>query len=412
MSTLPKGLIQGTPEQVKALLGRGPAANADSGFRLDALEGDEPQVADSNEVADPYKKLQVVFGDELSDAYEPPDELVEGLMTIGSLTVVYGDSNSGKTFWALSLAAAVARGTDCYGRKTDPGIVVYLATEAPAGVKSRMQALKKFYGCNLENFAMVPVPLNFYDGDGDANNVIALVKAIEEKKGRPVRLIVGDTLARMSSGANENAGSDMSPVMARFDKVASASGAALLIIHHNGKDAAKGGRGWSGIRAHIDTEIEVIDKAGIRSACITKQRDLSSKGETIYFKLEILEMGITKFGKKATTCVAVPDEKAAESEPHKSPPAYAKHLELFGEAWWATGSGFEDGAPFLAKHDLINYLVEKKKLAVDTAKTYAKESQKNRLVGTLVEARIIKQSGTGWRVINKSAKATIEGAKQ
>ena len=32
----------------------------------------------------------------------------------------------------------------------------------------------------------------------------------------------------------------MGPVMARFDQVASTTGAALMIIHHNGKDAAKG----------------------------------------------------------------------------------------------------------------------------------------------------------------------------
>jgi hypothetical protein len=107
-------------------------------------------------------KLKVVFGDQLGSDYEAPDELVEGLMTIGSSVVVYGDSNSGKTFWALSVATAIATGTDCYGRKTDPGLVVYLASEAPASIRSRMQAIKKFHGCNLENLAMVPVPMNFY----------------------------------------------------------------------------------------------------------------------------------------------------------------------------------------------------------------------------------------------------------
>jgi hypothetical protein len=57
----------------------------------------------------PLEKLKVVFGDQLGDEYEPPDELVEGLLTLCSLTVLYGDSNSGKTFFALSLATAPAQ---------------------------------------------------------------------------------------------------------------------------------------------------------------------------------------------------------------------------------------------------------------------------------------------------------------
>ena len=59
-------------------------------------------------------------------------------------------------------------------------------------------------------------------------------------------LIVVDTFAQVTPGANENSGEDMGPVMARFDAVAQATGAAILVIHHNGKDQAKGARGWSG----------------------------------------------------------------------------------------------------------------------------------------------------------------------
>ena len=53
--------------------------------------------------------------------------------------------------------------------------------------------------------------------------MIEMVRAIEQIKGKPVRLIIGDTLARMSAGANENSGEDMGPVMARFDQVATAT---------------------------------------------------------------------------------------------------------------------------------------------------------------------------------------------
>lgn len=278
-------------------------------------------------------KLKAVFGDELGTEYEAPDELIEGLLVMGSLTVTYGDSNSGKTFWALAMAAHIAMGREFFGRKVDPGLVVYLASEAPGSIRSRMQAMKKFYSHDLADLVMVPLPMNFYDGDGDANDVIELVQAVSELKGKPVRLIIGDTLARMSAGANENSGEDMGPVMARFDRVAQTTKAALHIIHHNGKDQAKGARGWSGIRAHIDTEIEVAEKDGIRSASVTKQRELPGKGEAIYFRLEVIEMGITKFGQPATTCVAVHDEAPTVT---KKTSRFSSETRVFENAWRET----------------------------------------------------------------------------
>lgn len=346
-------------------------------------------------------KLKVVFGDQLGSDYEAPDELVEGLMTIGSSVVVYGDSNSGKTFWALSVATAIATGSDCYGRKTDPGLVVYLASEAPASIRSRMQAIKKFYGCNLENLAMVPVPMNFYSGAQDAHDVIEMVRAIEQIKGKPVRLIIGDTLARMSAGANENSGEDMGPVMARFDQVATATGAAMMIIHHNGKDAARGARGWSGIRAHIDTEIEVSEKDGSRSVSVTKQRELPSKGETIYFKLEVIEMGTTKFGGVATTCVAVPDDDANTTKPHKKPTKHDENVRTVERAWWASGAEEREGLPYVSRSALRDLLV-KDGMSERTAKNKTEASRPDGIIAQLLNAGTLETHEHGWIFCNET----------
>lgn len=349
---------------------------------------------------DVIDKLQVVFGDQLGSDYEAPDELVEGLITIGSSVVVYGDSNSGKTFWALSVATAIANGEDCYGRKTDSGLVIYLASEAAVSIRSRMQAIKKFYGCSLENLAMVPVPMNFYSGDQDAHDVIELVRAIEAAKGKPVRLIIGDTLARMSAGANENSGEDMGPVMARFDQVVTATGAAMMIIHHNGKDAAKGARGWSGIRAHIDTEIEVREKDGSRSVTVTKQRELPSKGETIYFKLEVIEMGTTKFGGPATTCVAVPDQDAATKKPHKKPTKHDENMRTLERAWWASGAEEREGLPYVSRSALRDLLV-KDGATERTAKNKTEASRSGSMIEQMLNAGTLETFEHGWIVINQ-----------
>lgn len=343
-------------------------------------------------------KLRVVFGDELGAEYEPPDELIEGLLTLASLTVLYGDSNSGKTFFALSLATAIATGEPCYGRKVDPGLVLYLASEAPGSIWSRMQALKKHHGCDLRSLAMVPVPLNFYAGDTDVSDVFEVVRAIEAEKGQPVRLIIGDTLARMSAGANENSGEDMGPVMARFDRLAQATGAAVLIIHHSGKDQARGARGWSGIRAHIDTEIEVVEKGGDRTASVTKQRELPSKGEDIAFKLEVVEMGTTKFGAPATTCVALPDDAPREEKRPKKESKVEGNRKLFERAWFAAGAELRDEAPYLSRAGLKAKLRDDG-VSESMVEKMLKPGKADELIGSLLASDIIQAHEHGWIVI-------------
>lgn len=260
----------------------------------------------ASEPAPPPLPLSVAFADELPAAFTPPDELVEGVLTAGDGSVLYGDSNSGKTFFVIDMAAAVARGVQWMGRNTEPGLVVYLAAESPASVRSRLQAYQKHHGVRVPNFAIVQSPIDLFDGDADTEAVIAVVRQLERQRGQKVRLIVGDTLARLSAGANENAGQDMGLVVRRFDRIRTECNAHFLLIHHSGKAAANGARGWSGIRAAVDTEIEVTDSPAGRCAEITKQRDLSTKGERIGFRLDTVTLGTTKWGAAATSCVVVP----------------------------------------------------------------------------------------------------------
>ncbi|KVS13849.1 AAA family ATPase [Burkholderia vietnamiensis] len=263
--------------------------------------------------------LDVAFADELPDAVAAPDELVQGLLTGGGGSVLYGDSNSGKTFFVIDMAAAIARGVPWMDRQTEPGLVVYLAAESPTSVLVRLQAYQRHHGVRVPNFAVTRNPINLFEGDADTEAVIDTVRSLEARAGQPVRLIVGDTLARLSAGANENAGQDMGRVIERFDRIRTESNAHFLLIHHAGKAVAAGARGWSGIRAAIDTEIEVTDSPTGRCAEVTKQRDLASKGERIGFRLDVVQLGLSKWGTPITSCVVLP-----ESAPIK--PATGKKL--------------------------------------------------------------------------------------
>jgi len=291
--------------------------------------------------------LSVAFADELPDTFTPPDEIVEGVLTAGDGCILYGDSNSGKTFLVIDMACAVARGVPWMGKQTEPGLVVYLAAESPASVRSRLQAYQRHHGVKVPNFAIVQSPIDLFDGDADSDKLIQLVRQIEKQKGQPARLIVGDTLARLSAGANENAGQDMGLVVRRFDRIRTECKAHFLLIHHSGKNAAAGSRGWSGVRAAVDTEIEVTDSPAGRCCEITKQRDLSTKGDRMGFRLDPVTLGLTKWGAPATSCVVVPADAPAKQTGKRISEVGGAVLEML-----------RTKACSMKKRDVVAYFVE------------------------------------------------------
>ena len=80
-------------------------------------------------------------------------------------------------------------------------------------------------------------------------------------------------------------------------------GAAVGFVHHSGKDASKGARGSSALRAATDTEILVEGQSGQRTATVTKQRDLES-GQRMPFELQAVRIGTDQDdGSPITSCV-------------------------------------------------------------------------------------------------------------
>lgn len=150
--------------------------------------------------------LGIVFAHDLPEDYTPPDELIEGVLTVGAGSVIYGDSNSGKTFLVIDMACAIARGVPWMGRQVEQGLVVYVAAESPASVKGRLQAYQIHHGVKVPNFAIVTAPVNLHSNEIDTEALILAVKQVERLAGMPAKLVVGDTLARLSAGANENSG--------------------------------------------------------------------------------------------------------------------------------------------------------------------------------------------------------------
>lgn len=236
------------------------------------------------------------------------NDFVERLLVVGAMSVIYGASNCGKTFFALDLSLHIAEGRSWFGREIAQGPVLYLALEGSHGIRNRIAAYQTAKG--LEDarlpFFLVTQPLSLLDPAGDLAAIIKTAEQIADAAGAPISLIVIDTLSRAMAGGNENAPEDMTALVATGDHLRKATGAHVMWIHHSGKDAANGARGHSSLRAATDTEIEVISDDNGRRAEVRKQRDLDG-GDVIRFELESVELGTNHRGKPVTSCVVRPE---------------------------------------------------------------------------------------------------------
>jgi hypothetical protein len=259
-------------------------------------------------------ELPLVFAETIDGNHIAVAQLVEDVLTQGGLSVIYGESNSGKSFMACDMACSVAVGTPWLGKRTVQGAVLYVAGEGAESIKLRVLAWRQKHNADPK-LAVVPVAVNLLKADADARRVVQACKAVQAHYGMAVTLIIIDTLARAFAGGNENASEDMSAVISHADLIRAETGAHVVFIHHSGKDSAKGSRGHSSLKAATDTEIEVTaeEATKLHTAEIRKQRDLGSRGDKIVAKFSVVKMGmVDQWGKPVTTCVVDPtDEKPA-----------------------------------------------------------------------------------------------------
>jgi hypothetical protein len=274
----------------------------------------------------PSNALPLIFAEDITAEGIELTQLVEDTITAGGLSVMYGESNSGKSFLACDMACSIGSGGPWMGKRTVQGAVLYVAGEGAQSIKLRILAWRQHHGV-MPWVAVVPVSVNLLDPGADLARVVEAAQAVHQRYGHPVSLIQIDTLARAFGGGNENASEDMGAVIKHADLLREKTGAHVMFVHHAGKDASKGSRGHSSLKAATDTEIEVIGDADskLHTAEITKQRDLGSRGEKLVARFEVVKMGLDQWGKDVTTCVVQPTN---EAPPEKKTPTQAKRADL------------------------------------------------------------------------------------
>ncbi len=216
-----------------------------------------------------------------------PEPLIGNVVDQGTCALLYGHRGTYKSFIALDWALSVATGRPWQGRQTEQRRVLYVAAEGAFGFKGRTAAWEVGWERQVsdDEFRILPTPVNLTD-----TREVAELGALIDWGG--YGLVVLDTMARCTVGADENSAKDIGQVVAQMyrllDRTPDRRGV-VLGVHHTGKDT-RTLRGSSAYEAGMDTiySVKREDKGGPVTLDREKRKD-GPESDRHTLKLEPIE---------------------------------------------------------------------------------------------------------------------------
>jgi len=330
--------------------------------------------------------------------------IIKGWIPDSGVSMVYGESGSGKTFITLDMACNIAAGLQWHGHKTKAGLVVYMAGEGNYGLRQRVTAWCKAHDVQeLDNLLISNKAIDI-DSPAAAAQIINAVREITQDDAVAIFI---DTVNNHMSG-DENSAKDTRNMLNACNIVARALGSSVCLNHHTGhaaesKQRARGSSAW---KASLDASILVSKNDNSIEITCTKMKD-AEPPNPFFGKLETVPLGwIDEDGEEIKGAVFVIEENAPEKK-EKKDSEIQKDIRKFTNAWWAAGAEDRDKMPYLSRSALLEYLTINEGLTESTAKTYAQESKKGRLIYNLLNAQIIRAHQHGWVVCDSATAATL-----
>lgn len=259
---------------------------------------------------------------------------IRGALPTAGVAALFGPSASGKSFLGFDMAAAIAGGTRWFDCRVEAAPVVYVALEGEAGFRLRVAAWEAHHHTELpEQLHMVLQQFKMTEPQ-DVRDMAAVV---------PTGAVVFiDTLNRAAPTADENSSKDMGQILEAVKQLQALTGGLVVLIHHTGKDAAKGLRGHSSLIAALDCAIEVSRDGNLRQWKIAKAKD-GADGESHPFMLRVETLGADEYGDPISSCVVVADTAAGDIKQVKLPQGGNQRLVL--DALRPLFNGGETGKP-------------------------------------------------------------------
>jgi hypothetical protein len=210
------------------------------------------------------------------DDIPEPVPVVDGVLYQDSLAWLYGKPGSGKSFVALDWAGCVANGMHWQHREVTRGPVLYLVAEGVSGIKRRVRAWEAAFNQPMDNVTFLPVAVQLLHG----TDLSALLLLVAEMK---PSLVVVDTQARVTVGADENSNGEMGKVVAAADKIRDACHGCVLMVHHSGKNGLDL-RGASAFEGAATSIVKVTKDGEYVEVHSDKQKDVEDF-DTIFLRM-------------------------------------------------------------------------------------------------------------------------------
>lgn len=207
--------------------------------------------------SEPEARTKFHFEDEAEmEQGEDPTWLIPDLIPEKATVLLYGPTQSYKSFLALDVACSISTGTETFGTSpTICGPTFYGALEGRTNIKrKRRLSWKVARGVDaLPDFYVGPAPMIAMPDEvqqfGDA--------IVKRCAGRVPRLVIIDTASKAMVGLDENNAGDASKFIRFCDSLVEHLGCTVMAIGHTGKDGERGHRGSSAFPAGFDTVIRV-----------------------------------------------------------------------------------------------------------------------------------------------------------
>lgn len=185
--------------------------------------------------------------------------------------VIYGSEGSGKSFYALHIANQIAESGQT---------VLYVPIEDVSVIDERETAYLSYH--KLPSTA--PLWIRGVDPPviNNPTNMAAFKASITELN---PRLIIVDTFRQATRGLEENSAKEVGEAIDAIRDVVMALECAFLIIHHTGKDKARGARGSSVITSDTDVSFEAKPTAENEFELLSNKNRFAPKSEPRLIRL-------------------------------------------------------------------------------------------------------------------------------
>lgn len=183
----------------------------------------------------------------------PPQQwLVKRIIPDSGVGVIYGDSGTYKSFLTLDLLAHIGNGASWFGHRVTAAPTVYIPFEGQGGIPKRVQAWRQatshMAGRDVStNIRFITDRMNLREA-ADRETLVATLNEMGWAGG----VLCIDTLAQAGQGIEENTSEGMGEMIGIFQELQQRLGGVVLVVHHSGKNASAGMRGWSGLRGALD----------------------------------------------------------------------------------------------------------------------------------------------------------------